>query len=511
MTNNGDDKRPSPEALLKLCQAEELEEGRGKLKIFLGYAPGVGKTFAMLEEAWQRKLDERDVVAAYVETHGRFETDTLLAGLEILPKAQVAYMGVTLPEMDLDAVLARKPQIALVDELAHTNAPGSRHEKRWQDVEELLAAGIDVYTTVNIQHFESLNDIVAQITGIKVRETVPDRLLDQAAEIKLVDLPPDDLLQRLQEGKVYIPEQATRAMAKFFKRGNLIALRELSMRKAAARVDEQMRAYMETRSIAGPWPAAEQLLVCVSGSPYSEKLIRTTRRLADEMKAHWHTVYIETPGGGRHLRENRERVWRDLRLAETLGAHIATVTATSVAQAVIDYAVKHNITKIVVGKPSKPRWREFLRQPLVDQIIRLSGQIDVYVVSLEDAGNKAGTRHRPAAKGHSVAGLSEEPRPGHGGFAGMPAGIPLSGPHQPGHDLPPRRGPGGHPPGAQAGDSDCISQRARLRFFLRPPPIHLCRHRHRILPHVFRPVHGRRRHQHARFPVPGTGRDDPRP
>jgi len=378
-----DQKRPSPEAMLKLARAEEAaDQGQGKLKIFLGYAPGVGKTFAMLEAAWQRRLEDRDVVAAYVESHGRFETDSLLAGLEIVPKAQIEYMGVTLPELDIDAVLARRPQIALVDELAHTNAPGCRHEKRWQDVEELLSVGIDVYTTVNIQHFESLNDIVAQITGVKVRETVPDRLLDEAAEIRLVDIPPDELLQRLQEGKVYIPEQATRAMEKFFKPGNLIALRELSMRKAAARVDEEMRTYMETRAIAGPWPAAERLLVCVSGSPYSERLIRATRRLADEMKAHWHTVYVETPGGSRHIRENRERVWRDLRLAETLGAHVATLTATEVARAVIDYAVKQNVTKIVVGKPAKSRWREFLRAPLVDQIIRLSGMIDVFVVSL---------------------------------------------------------------------------------------------------------------------------------
>jgi len=387
--NDTDEKRPSPEAMLKLAHAEEAAvNGQGKLKIFLGYAPGVGKTFGMLEAAWQRRLEERDVVAAYVETHGRFETDSLLAGLEILPKAQIEYMGVTIPEMDLDAVLARKPQIALVDELAHTNAPGSRHEKRWQDVEELLAAGIDVYTTVNIQHFESLNDIVAQITGVKVRETVPDRLLDEATEIRLVDIPPDDLLQRLHEGKVYIPQQAALAMKKFFKPGNLIALRELSLRKAAARVDEEMRAYMETRAITGPWPAAERLLVCVSGSPYSERLIRSTRRLADEMKAHWHTVYVETPGGGRHLRENRERVWRDMRLAESLGADIATVTATSVAHAVIEYAVRHNITKIVVGKPSRPRWQEFLRTPLVDHIIRLSGTIDVFVVSLGDEEQK---------------------------------------------------------------------------------------------------------------------------
>jgi two-component system sensor histidine kinase KdpD len=390
MTDN-DEKRPSPEALLKLAQAEEADAGRGKLKIFLGYAAGVGKTFAMLEAAWQRKLDEKDVVAAYVESHGRFETDSLLAGLEILPKARIEYQGVTLQEMDIDAVLARRPQIALVDELAHTNAPGSRHEKRWQDVEELLAAGIDVYTTVNVQHFESLNDIVAQITGVKVRETVPDSILDHAVEIRLVDIPPEELLQRLHEGKVYIPEKAALATEKFFKPGNLMALRELSMRRAASRVDDQMRAYMESRSIAGPWPTAEKLLVCVSGSPYSERLIRTTRRLADETKAPWHTVYIETPGGGRHLRENRERVWRDLRLAESLGSEVATLTATSVAQALIDYAVKNNVTRIIVGKPTKPRWREFLQPPLVDQIIRLSGTIDVYVVSIADAVKKPET------------------------------------------------------------------------------------------------------------------------
>ncbi|MCM2358544.1 MAG: sensor histidine kinase KdpD [Geobacteraceae bacterium] len=404
MTENDEDKRPTPEAMLKLARAEETEAGRGKLKIFLGYAAGVGKTFAMLEAAWQRKLDERDVVAAYVESHGRFETDSLLSGLEIIPKTQVEYMGVMLPEMDLDAVLARKPQIALVDELAHSNAPGSRHMKRWQDVEELLAAGIDVYTTVNIQHFESLNDIVAQITGVVVRETVPDRLLDRAAEIRLVDIPPDELLQRLREGKVYIPEQAAWAADRFFKPGNLMALRELSLRRTAARVDDEMRAYMESRAIPGPWPVAERLMVCVSGSPYSEKLIRTTRRLADELNIPWFTVYIETPGGGRHLQENRERVWKDMRLAESLGSQVATVTATSVAAAVIDYAVKHNVTKIVVGKPSKPRWREFLRQPLVDQIIRLSGVIDVYVVSIESAEPKPGAAVAKPKRAISLTG-----------------------------------------------------------------------------------------------------------
>jgi len=391
MINNEEDRRSSPEALLTIAHAEEEEAGRGRLKIFLGYAAGVGKTYAMLEAARERKRERRDVVAAYVESHSRPETDALLEGLEIFPKSLVEYQGVKLPEMDTDAVLTRKPEIALVDELAHTNAPGSRHEKRWQDVEELLAAGIDVYTTVNIQHFESLNDIVTQITGVVVRETVPDRLLDLASEIKLVDIPSDDLLQRLRDGKVYIPEQAAWAAEKFFRPGNLMALRELSLRRAAARVDEEMRAYMETCAIPGPWPATERLMVCVSGSPFSERLIRITRRLADEMKAPWLTVYVETPGGGRHVQENRERVWKDLRLAESLGAQVATLTAISVADAVIAYAVKHNITRIVVGKPTKPRWREFLLPPTVDQLIRLSGAIDVYVVSIAPSGPGPGT------------------------------------------------------------------------------------------------------------------------
>jgi len=379
-----EESRPSPDAFLKVAQAEENEKKQAKLKIFLGYAAGVGKTYAMLEAARQRMSDGRDVVAACVESHGSNDTDSLLEGLDIIPKASIDSMGVLFSEMDLDAVLARRPQIAVVDELAHGNAPGSRHGKRWQDVEELLTAGIDVYTTVNIQHFESMNDVVAQVTGVVVTETVPDRLLDLAVEIRLVDIPPEDLLQRLQEGKIYIPVNEALAAEQLFKPGNLMALRELSMRRAAARVDYQMRAYMESRSIQGPWPVAEKLLVCVSGSPYSERLIRTTRRLADEMKATWHTVYIETPGAGRHASENRERVWRDLRLAESLGAQVATLTSTSVAEALIGYAVKNNVTKIVVGKPTKPRWREFLSQPLVDRIIRLSGSIDVQVVSISE-------------------------------------------------------------------------------------------------------------------------------
>ena len=375
--------RPSPEAMLKAANAEERGGKRGRLKIFLGYAAGVGKTYTMLEAARQLKADGREVVAAYVESHGRAETDALLEGLEVLPKACCEYQGVTLTELDLDATLARKPELALVDELAHTNAPGCRHEKRWQDIEELLAAGIDVYTTINVQHFESVNDIVAQITGIPVRETVPDTLLDLAAEIMLVDIPPEALLQRLRQGKVYVPEQASQATKKFFRTGNLIALRELALRRTAARVDDEMRTYMENRSIVGPWPVTERLLVCASGSPFSEQLIRTTRRLADELKAQWFTVYIETPRLAKEQQENRERVWHDLRMAESLGAEVATITASSVPQAVIEYAIRHNVTRIVVGKPTKPRWRELLRPPIVDQIIRLSGSIHVHVVSFK--------------------------------------------------------------------------------------------------------------------------------
>jgi two-component system sensor histidine kinase KdpD len=249
--------RPDPDTLLGYVQAEERQQNSGHLKIFLGYAAGVGKTYAMLEAAHQRKEEGIDVVVGYVETHNRLETEALLKGLEVTPYKQVSYRNVHIPEMDIDAVLARKPQLVLVDELAHTNAPGSRHAKRFQDVEELLAAGINVYTTLNIQHIESLNDVVAQITGTKVRETIPDRVIDELTEIELIDLPPEELLRRLKNGKVYIPEQAERAIQKFFRQGNLTALRELSMRRAAERVDDQMRAYMQTQAIPGPWPAGE--------------------------------------------------------------------------------------------------------------------------------------------------------------------------------------------------------------------------------------------------------------
>lgn len=373
--------RPNPDTLLAYAQAEEQQQTRGKLKIFLGYVAGVGKTYAMLEAARQRRGEGVDVVAGYVETHGRVETEELLAGLEIIPRQQVEYRGITLPEMDVDAVLARRPQLALVDELAHTNAPGSRHPKRYLDVEELLTAGIDVYTTLNIQHLESLNDVVTQITEVTVRETVPDRLLDAADEIELIDLPPDELLQRLKEGKVYVPDQAARAIQRFFRPGNLTALREMALRRAAARVDDQMRAYMRTRAIPGPWPAADRLLVCVSPSPLSERLVRTARRLADPLNAKWYAVYVETPAHAQLKEVDRDRVARTLRLAEELGGKAVIKSGHSVAETIIDYARRHNVTKIIAGKPLRPRWLDLLRGSLVDQIIHHSGDIDVYVIS----------------------------------------------------------------------------------------------------------------------------------
>ncbi|MGA2191912.1 MAG: sensor histidine kinase KdpD [Nitrospirota bacterium] len=381
--------RPDPDALLARINAEEQGKEKGKLKIFFGYAAGVGKTYAMLEAAHRRKAEGLDVVVAYIETHKRPETEAILSDLEVIPRRQIEYKSVTIPEMDTDAVLARAPQVALVDELAHTNAPGSRHLKRYQDVEELLAAGIDVYTTLNVQHLESLNDVVAQITGVVVKETVPDIVIDEASDIELVDIPPEDLLQRLREGKVYVPEQAARAIQKFFQKGNLIALREISLRRTADRVDEQMRAYMDTLSISGPWAAKERLLVLLSGSPFSERLIRTTRRLAEELKSEWFAVYVEPPGNDKFIQENRERVWHYLRLAETLGAKTVTLSGASIADEVINYAKKHNVTKIVTGRPFRSRWKELLRGgAIVDKVIRKSGPIDVYVVSAAPAGKR---------------------------------------------------------------------------------------------------------------------------
>jgi two-component system sensor histidine kinase KdpD len=378
------ERRPDPDTLLARIQGEERQASRGKLKIFLGYIAGVGKTYDMLLAAHQRLKEGTDIQIGYVETHGRPETEALLTGLREIPRKMVEYRGVKIPEMDIDAILSTRPRLVLVDELAHTNAPGSRHPKRYQDVEDLLDAGIDVYTTLNIQHLESLNDVVAQITGVIVKETIPDRVIDEANEIKLVDLPPQELLQRLKEGKVYVPELAAQAVEKFFNEGNLYALRELTLRRAAERIDEQMLAYMEIRAISGPWATKENILVCIGPSPLSERLVRVARRQADRMNARWTAVYVETPSHRRLKKEDREQAWRSLQLAEKLGATTATVFGLSVADAAIEYAHKHNITRIIIGKTLRPRWQEFVFGSVVDQLIHNSGTIDVYVISSSD-------------------------------------------------------------------------------------------------------------------------------
>ena len=376
--------RPDPDILLARVQDEERQKKRGKLKIFLGYIAGVGKTYEMLQAAHLRKRGGIDVRIGYIETHGRVETEALVEGLPVIPRKLIEYRNVGLSEMDLDAILAARPQLVLVDELAHTNAPGSRHLKRYQDVEELLDSGIDVYTTLNVQHIESLNDVVAQITGVIVAEKVPDRVIDEASEIELVDLAPPELLQRLREGKVYVPDMAARAIEQFFNEGNLYALRELALRRAAERVDDQMLAYMQTRAIPGPWAAGESLLVCIGPGPLSERLVRTARRQADRMNAPWSALYVETPSHHRLSKEIKDQVSRTLRLAEKLGATTATIFGLNVANTAIDYARTHNVTRIIIGKTLRPRWQEFIFGSVVDQLIHNSGTIDVYVISSEE-------------------------------------------------------------------------------------------------------------------------------
>jgi two-component system, OmpR family, sensor histidine kinase KdpD len=375
-------RRPSPDALL--IEARREDKSRGRLKVFLGAAPGVGKTYEMLLSARAKLLEGADIVIGVVETHGRVETQSLLYGFEVVPRAKIEYHGHMLEEMDLDALLKRHPQIALVDELAHTNAPGSRHPKRYLDVEELLAAGIDVYTTLNIQHVESLNDVVAQITRIRVRETVPDSVLDSADDIEVIDLSPDELIQRLKEGKVYVPKQAERALKHYFSPGNLTALRELALRRTAQRVDEQLLTHMRAHAIAGPWPAGERLLVCISEDPRSAGLVRYTKRLSDRLHAPWTAIYIET-GRSQHLTEiERDRVADTLRLAEKLkGEAITLPGGGNIAEDVLSYSRANNVTHIVAGKSERSRWFELINGSVVRDLVRHSGNISVHVIAGE--------------------------------------------------------------------------------------------------------------------------------
>jgi two-component system sensor histidine kinase KdpD len=373
--------RPNPDDLLARVNAEEAEQSRGKLKIFFGAAPGVGKTYAMLEAGRKVAKEGIDVLVGYVEPHVRPETQALVLGLDMLARREIDYRGTKLLDFDVEAALARRPELILVDELAHTNAQGLTHAKRWQDVKRLLDAGIDVFTTLNVQHLESLNDVVAQITGIIVRETVPDSMFEQADEVELVDIAPDDLIERLHEGKVYLPQQAERAIANYFQKGNLIALRELALRTMAERVDAQMLRYRQDHAVTRTWPAADRLLVCIGPSPMSPRLVRATVRMATSLRAPWVALHVETAEDSRMGAEDSDRLATTLHLAEQLGGETATVTGEKIADAVLDYARSRNVTRIIVGKPQQPRWRELLRGSYVYELTRKCGDIDVYVIS----------------------------------------------------------------------------------------------------------------------------------
>ena len=400
--------QPDPEALLARVKEEEGRARRGKLKVFFGAAAGVGKTYAMLQAAREQRADGVDVVVGCVETHTRVETEALLDGLEILPRRALEYRGTILPEFDLDAALQRRPAVILVDELAHTNAPGSRHARRWQDVVELLDAGIDVDTTMNVQHIESLNDVVAKITGVVMRETVPDSVFEQADEVELTDLPPDDLLQRFRDGKVSLPAQAGEAAEQFFRKGNLIALRELALRRTADRVDAQMRVYRREHAIDKVWPTAERVLVCVGPAPWATRLVRAAKRMADQIGAEWIAAYVETPAQLRLPAEARDSVIQTLRLAEQLGGQTITLSGETMSDAILAYARDRNVSKIVVGKPTRTRWQRLLMGSIVDALVQGSGDVDVYVItgSREDVAPPAPVDRRRLATDWRAYGLA---------------------------------------------------------------------------------------------------------
>lgn len=371
--------RPDPDVLLSRVKTSEERAHRARLKIILGFAPGVGKTFSMLGLAAKLRSESRDVLLGVVETHGRSETEARMRDLPVLPRFEHEYRGVRLLEFDIDEALAKKPEIVFVDELAHTNAPGSRHAKRWQDVMELLDAGIDVVTTLNVQHIESLNDIVAQITGVVVRETVPDHVISRADELELVDVAPEVLLQRLHDGKVYLGDAGARAAQNFFRRGNLLALRELALRATASHVEQDVATYRREQGISEPWASSESVLVCIGPSPASSRLARAAFRIAQGLHASWTAVTVSAPSRPWSASES-ERVDAHLRLVESLGGTVVRLVGESTAAALIGYAREHNVTRIVVGKPTHTRWKDRLRGSLLDELVRSSGDIDVHVV-----------------------------------------------------------------------------------------------------------------------------------
>ncbi|MFZ5748510.1 MAG: DUF4118 domain-containing protein [Pseudomonadota bacterium] len=373
------DYRPSPEALLRAA----AQEGRGRLKVFLGAAPGVGKTYEMLNQGAARKAAGTDVVIGVVETHGRADTEAKVHGFEIVPRCAVEYQGRRLAEMDIDAILARRPELVLVDELAHTNAPGSRHDKRYQDVEELLEAGIDVFSTVNIQHLESLNDVVASFTRVRVRETLPDRVLENA-EIEIVDIPPDELIERLKDGKVYVPHEAARALGHFFSKSNLSALRELALRRAAQAVDAQMLDYLRAHALAGTWAGGERIVVAVNELPGSAELVRAAKRQADALRAPWTAVHIETPRSASFTADENKRLGATLHLASQLGGQVATVPAEGVIAGLTRFVAEARATQLIVGKSSRSRLFELRHGSVVDRLVRETPGVAVHVLPLGD-------------------------------------------------------------------------------------------------------------------------------
>jgi two-component system sensor histidine kinase KdpD len=386
---------------------ENARRKRGRLKIFLGAAAGVGKTFAMLLDARKKKSEGAQVLVGLVETHGRSETAALLEGLSLLPQRIVEYQGARLEEFDLDGALAQRRGLILVDELAHTNAPGSRHAKRWQDVEELLEAGIDVFTTLNVQHIESLRDVVGQITGIRVWETVPDTFFDRADEVELVDLPPDELLERLREGKVYVPEQAKHAIENFFRKGNLIALREMSLRRTADRVDSQMQDYREDHAIRQVWPVAERILVCLGPGGQGERLVRAGRRLTTTLRGEWIAVYVETPALQSLPSEERDQILKALRLAEQLGAETLTLSGPDMAEEIITLAQQRNVTKVVMGKSGRTGWKRWLLGSVVDAVAGAQRDFDLYLVGGEEPGASGADTASAAVPGRVASGIQE--------------------------------------------------------------------------------------------------------
>ncbi|KQV73006.1 sensor histidine kinase KdpD [Rhizobium sp. Root1220] len=387
--------RPSPDALLEKAR----QETRGRLKIFLGAAPGVGKTYEMLASGHAKMSDGVDVVIGIVETHGRKETQALVDGFEVIPRAKIDYKGRVLEEMDIDAILARWPSLVLVDELAHTNAEGSRHPKRYLDVKELLDRGIDVYSTLNIQHVESLNDVVSQITRIRVRETVPDSIIDLADDVEIIDLTPDDLIKRLHDGKVYVPRTAERALTNYFTPGNLTALRELALRRTAQRVDDQLLTHMQAHAIAGPWAASERVLVSIDHHPRSTSLVRYASRMASRLRGPWAAVYVETNRSINLTEAERDTIAATLRLAEQLGGEAITIPGRDVSEELIRHASANNVTHIVIGAPSKPTWRDWLHRSIADDLIRRSGNISVHVIS---GNEKEGTSSRGVKSAQSA-------------------------------------------------------------------------------------------------------------